>query len=149
MLRVANLFAAASAALLILGLLLSHSLKARQMMSLHWPGSNTTYLIGCHVPCYGFAGMFAIFACTYAMSWIRLNAAIVEWHMWLSVFGVVMFGVGFALLAHIATGGEIQQPSQRGLLAAGSGLVLGPATFAVGQVLFIVALIRAFAASRH
>ena len=67
MVRAANLFAAASIALLIVGLVLSNFIEKTQAMSVRWPGSNTGYVIDFQVPCYGLAGLFAIFACSYAL----------------------------------------------------------------------------------
>jgi hypothetical protein len=149
MVRATNLFAAASATLLILGLVLSNFLATREGMSVSWPGSSTGYIIGYHVPCYGLAGLFAIFACLYALYWIRLNQAIVDWHLWLSLLGVAMFGIAFALFDHVAAESPVPAPSQGILAIILGGLVVGPLIFVVAQLLFIVAFIRSIATPHH
>ena len=148
MVRATNLFAAASVTLLILGLVLSNFL-ATQHMSVRWPGSSTRHIIGYHVPCYGLAGLFAIFAFSYALHWIRLNQAIVDWHVWLSLLGVAMFGIAFALFAHVATESPVRGPSQGVLLTILGGLVVGPTIFVIGQLLLIIAYIRSISTRHH
>ena len=119
-------------------------------MSLRWPGSHSGYIIGTHVPCYGLAGLFAIFACFYGIGWIPLSKAIVAWHLWLSFSGVAMFVIGFALLARVASeGGAAPHPGRETLLAIAGGMLLGPATFFAGQVLLMIALLARFAAQHH
>lgn len=149
MVRATNLFAAASATLLILGLILSNLLAARQRMKVSWPGSSTGYIIGFHVPCYGLAGLFAIFAFSYALRWIRVNQAIVDWHLWLSLLGVAMFGIAFVLFGQVAAESPIREPSQGTLLTTLGGLIVGPAIFVVGQLLLVIALIRSIAIPHH
>jgi len=147
--RAANLFAGASAALVILGLLLSKFFATRQLMSVTWPGSKATHVIGCEVPCYGLAGLFALFACAYALSWIRLSEAIMAWHLWMSLSGVALFGLGFALLGHVAARNAVRGPSQGALLAVAIGMFVGPMFFLAGQLIFVVALIRVSAGPRY
>ena len=149
MLRAANLFAAASVTLLILGLLLSNAFKKPQLMSLTWPGSHTGYIIGCEVPCYGMAALFAVFACSYAVRWIRLSDAMVGWHLWLTLSGTVLFGFGFALLARVAAEGAGSQAGRGTLLAIAVGLLAGPAVFVVCQIILLSALIGTVVAQRH
>lgn len=145
MVRATNLFAAASATLLILGLVLSNFLANRQAMSVRWPGSHMGHVIGYHVPCYGMAALFAIFACSYSLHWIRVNQAIMGWHLWLSLLGVAMFGTAFALFGHVASESPVREPSQGVLLAILSGLVVGPTLFLVGQLVLAIACIRSIA----
>jgi hypothetical protein len=149
MVRAVNLFAAASVALLIVGLVLSNFFEKTQQMSVRWPGSHTGYGIGCQVPCYGLAGLFAFLACFYALGWIRLSEAMVDWHLWLSLTGVAMFGFGFALLARVAAEGAAPQPGQRTLLVIAAGMYIGPAMFVAGQLLLMIALLVRFAAPHH
>lgn len=148
MVRATNLFAAASATLLILGLILSNFVSKRGM-SITWPGSNTLHVIGLHVPCYGLAGLFAIFAFSYALRWIPANQAIIDWHLWLSFSGVVMFGTAFALFSSHAIENPVREPSQWALLSILGGLILGPTTFVVGQLLLLIASIRSIAIPHH
>jgi hypothetical protein len=149
MVRAVNLFAAASVALLIVGLVLSNFFEKTQLMSVRWPGSHSGYIIGCNVPCYGLAGLFAIFACFYALGWIRLSEAMVDWHLWLSLTGVAMFGFGFTLLCRVAVEGAAPQPGQRTLLVIAAGMFVGPAVFVAGQLLFMIALLVRFAVQHH
>ena len=81
-------------------------------MGVKWPGSHMGYIIGLQVPFYGLAGLFAIFACSYALGWLRLSEAMINWHLWLSLSGVAMFGFGFALLAYIGAENPASQPGQ-------------------------------------
>jgi hypothetical protein len=148
MVRATNLFAAASATLLILGLILSNFFPTRGM-SVWWPGSSMGRIIGFQIPCYGLAGLFAIFAFSYALRWIRVNEAIVDWHLWLSLSGVAMFGLGFALLARVAGEGAAPHPGQATLLVIAGGMLLDPATFAGGQLLLMIGLLARFAAQHH
>jgi hypothetical protein len=149
MVRATNLFAAASVALLVSGLVLSNFFEKAAKMSVWWPGSHTGYIIGCQVPCYGLAGLFAIFACFYAVGWIRLGEALADWHLWLSLSGVAMFVLGFALLAGVAGDGAAPQPEQGTLLVIAGGMLLGPATFVAGQLLLMIALLARFAAQHR
>ncbi|MGA7317308.1 MAG: hypothetical protein WBX22_25425 [Silvibacterium sp.] len=149
MVRAANLFAAASVTLLIVGLVLSNLVKKPQHMSVIWPGSHTGYIIGCEVPCYGLAGLFAVFAFSYTLRWIRMSETMVDWHLGLSLFGAAMFGFGFALLTRVAAEGAGRQAGQWTLLTIAAGLLAGPAIFVVGQLVLLVAMIGAYAAQRH
>ena len=152
MVRTANLFAGASVALLVSGLVLSIFFEKATPLSVRWPGSHTGYIIGCQVPCYGLAGLFAIFGCFYAVGWIRLGEALAGWHLWLSLSGVAMFVLGFALLARVegdrAAGADLQ-PEQGTLLVIAGGMLLGPAIFVAGQLFLMIALLARFAAQRH
>ena len=98
-------------------------------------------LVGYQVPCYGLAGLFAIFAGFYALDWIRLSEATVDWHLWLSLIGVAMFGFAFALFARIAATDAGQQAGQGTLFIVAAGLLAGPVVFVVGQFLLVLALI--------
>jgi len=118
-------------------------------MSLRWPGSHSGYIIGTHVPCYGLAGLFAIFACSYAVGWIRLGEAMANWHFWLSLSGVAMFGLGFALFARIAAQSAVPYPGQGMLLVIAGGMFIGPATFVAGQLLLMITLLIRFTADHH
>jgi hypothetical protein len=149
MVRATNLFAVASVALLVSGLVLSNFFEKAANMSVRWPGSHTGYIIGCQVPCYGLAALFAIFGCFYAVGWIRLGEALAGWHLWLSLSGVAMFVFGFALLARVAGEGAAPQSGQGTLLVIAGGMLLGPAIFAAGQLLLIIALLARFAAQHH
>lgn len=147
MARASNLFAAASFTLLIVGLVLSNFSKKSQM-SVSWPGSHTGYIIGYQVPCYGLPGLFAIFACSYALRWIRLSEGAVNWHLWLSLAGVGMLGFALALFARVAAEGAGHQAGQGTLLAIAAGLFAGPAAFILGQFVLLLATIHTFVA-RH
>ena len=149
MVRTSTLFAAASGALLIVGLVLSNFFGKTQLMYLRWPGSPTGYIIGSHVPCYGLAGLFAIFACSYAVGWFRMSEAMADWHLWLSLSGVALFGLGFALFARVAAQDAAAHPRQGTLLVIAGGMFLGPATFVAGQILLMTALLVRFAADHH
>lgn len=150
MIRATNVFAAASIALLVLGLVLSNFIEKTQAMTVGWPGSNTRYAIGFQVPCYGLAGLFAIFACSYALGRIQLSAAIVDWHLWLSLSGVAMFGFGFGLLfAHLGAENSAPQPGQGTLIVIAVGMIIGPVSFVAGQLLLMIALLVHFAAPHH
>jgi hypothetical protein len=140
MVRAGNLFAAASIVLLVFGLVLSNFFEKTSSMTVTLPSS--TYAVGYQVPCYGLAGLFAIFACFYALNWIRLSEAAVDWHLWLSLIGVAIFGFAFALFAGIAATDARQQAGQGTLLVVAAGLLAGPAVFVVGQFLLVLALIR-------
>ena len=144
-----NLFAAASVALLIGGLVLSNFFEKEANMSVSWPGAHAGYIIGCQVPCYGLAGMFAIFACSYAVGWLRLGEATIGWHLWLSLSGVAVFGLAFALLGRVAGQGAAPPPGQSTLLVIAGGMFFGPAIFCAGQLLLIIALLARFAAQHH
>ncbi|HKO11024.1 MAG TPA: hypothetical protein VJV22_03590 [Acidobacteriaceae bacterium] len=147
MIRAENLFAGAAITLLILGLVLPNILKTTQHMTVTWPGS--TFMIGYQVPCFGLAALFAAFACSYALRWIRLSAATADWHLWLSLSGVAIFGFGFALFARIAVDGAGRQSGQGALLAIAAGLLVGPAVFVAGQLVFLAAMIRSFIGQRR
>ena len=149
MIRATNVFAAASVGLLVLGLVLSNFIGKTQVMSVRWPSSNTGYVIGFQVPCYGLAGEFAIFACAYALGWIRLSASMVDWHVWLSLSGAAMFGLCFGLLAHIGAEYAAPQPGQGTLIVIAVGMIIGPVSFVAGQLLLIIALVVHFAAPHH
>jgi hypothetical protein len=149
MIRAVNLFAAASATLLILGLILSNFFETRELMSVSWPRSHAGYIIGCHVPCYGLAGLFAVFAFLHALKWIRVSGTIVDWHLWLTLLGVAIFGIGFALFAQVSAASPVHKPSQVALLTVAAGLIVGPAIFVVGQLLLVIAFIRGFAAQHQ
>ena len=149
MARAANLFASASVTLLIAGLILSNCFSRPRLMAVHLPGSHTAYGIGCEVPCYGMAGLFAIFACSHALGWIRLSEAMVDCHLWLSLSGVAVFGFGFALFARVAAEGASPKPGQATLLVIAAGMLLGPIAFVAGQLLLTIALLVRFAAAHH
>lgn len=149
MVRAANLFATASVTLLIAGLILSNCFEKPRLMSMHLPGSYTAYAIGCEVPCYGIAGLFAVFACSHALGWIRLSEAMVDWHLWLSLSGVAVFGFGFALFARVAAEGAAPKPRQATLFVIASGMLLGPIAFVAGQLPLMIALRVRFAAANH
>ena len=149
MIRATNVFAAASVALLVLGLALSNVFAKTQGMSVRWPGSNMGYVIGYQVPCYGLAGLFAICACFYAWGFIQLSDAIVDWHLWLSLSGVAMFGFGFAMLARIGAENPAPQPGQGTLLVVALGIIIGPVCFVAGQLLLMIALVFHLTALRH
>ena len=149
MVRAANLFVAASVTLLIVGLVLSNSFKKPPLMSVSWPGSHTGYIIGCEVPCYGLAALFAVFACSYAVRWIRLSDATAGWHLWLSLSGTAIFGFGFALFARVAAEGAGRQAGRGTLLGIAVGLLAGPAVFVVGQLILLVAITSTIGAQRH
>lgn len=146
MVRATNLFAAASVALLISGLVLANFFAKTTAMAIRWPGSQTAYGIGYHVPCYGLAGLFAVFACFYAVGRIQLGEAFVDWHLGLSLAGVVLFGVGFALFALLAAKHSAEQPGQLTLLISVGGMLLGPLVFLAGQLLFVIAFLTRLAA---
>lgn len=149
MVRTANLFAVASTVLLISGLVLGTLFEKTQSMAVTWPGSHTRYAVGYQVPCFGLAGLFAIFACSYALHWIPLSKVTADWHLWLSLLGVIVFGFGFLLLAHVAATGATRQPTQAILFTIAAGLIVGPALFVVGQLVFVIALIGRFALPSH
>ncbi len=118
-------------------------------MGFTWPGARMGYVVGCQVPCYGLAGIFAIFACFYALNSIRLSEATVDWHLWLSLSGVTLFCFGYALLARIGAEGTAQQTGQGILFTVAAGMLVGPAVFVVGQFVFVISLIYRFAFLRH
>jgi len=149
MIRATNAFAAASVALLVLGLVLANFIDKTKGMFVRWPGSSTSYGIGFQVPCYGLAGLFAIFACSYALGRIQLSAAIVDWHLWLSLSGVAMFGLGFGLFAHLGAENSTSQPGQGALLVSAVGMIIGPVIFLAGQLMMMVALVVHLTAQRH
>lgn len=147
--RASNLFAVASGALILLGLMLSEFFPKVSSMGFRWPGARLGHVVGCQVPCYGLAGVFAIFACFYALSSTRLSEATVEWHLWLSLSGVVMFGFGYALLARIGAVGTAPQAGQGSLFTIAAGMLVGPVVFVVGQFIFVISLVQRFALLRH
>ena len=149
MVRATNLFAAASVALLIGGLVLANFSAKTTAFSVGWPGSQMRYGIDYHVPCYGLAGLFAIFACFYALGRIRLGEGFIGWHLWLSLSGVAMFGVGFALFALVTDENAAAKPGQLTLLISAGGMLLGPVTFLAGQLLFVIALLTTIAAQHR
>jgi succinate dehydrogenase hydrophobic anchor subunit len=95
------------------------------------------------------AGLFAAFACLYALNYIPFNEATVEWHLWLSLVGAALFGLGFTLFAMLTPENTVREPSHGALVAAATGLFVGPALFTATQLLFVMALIHGVLAMRH
>ena len=138
--RTHNLFAVASVILLILGLLFS---VKYQSFSLTLTGPKSTYAIGYNVPCYGLAGLFALYACSYAAGWIALSKFASDWHLCLSISGVALFGLTFAFFGHISAQ-NLSTPSQLTLWTIVIGFLAGLMTFLIGQIIFAVAIARAW-----
>jgi hypothetical protein len=92
------------------------------------------------------AGLFAAFACLYSLNYIAFNKATVEWHLWLSLSGAALFGLGFTLFAMLTPENTVREPSHGALVAAATGLFVGPALFAASQLLFVMALVHGFLA---
>ena len=151
--RSEHLFAIASAALLISGLLLTRTVGTQNGMSISWPGSSTTFGIDLWVPCYGIAALFGAFACVYAIPYWRLSTALAPWHFWLSLTGVLLFAVGFTMLGIVASeslgGAAPPEPSKVALAVTAIGLLVGPVVFLSGQLIFVLSLMRAVAGIRH
>ena len=147
--RAANLFALASIVLLALGVIFSNFVKGSHSMTIALP--RTQFAVSYEVPCYGVAALFALFACTYALGLISLNKSIINWHLWLSLSGVVLFGLGFALLNPMAEAAPAApaQPPQAMLFIVGVGIFFGPIAFIAGQLLLAIALMVHFVVRHH
>lgn len=148
--RTGQFFAITSLMLLILGLSLASFLRSSTERSVGWPWSRMDYGIPLDAPCYAVAALFALFAGLYTISNIPFAKGVSQWHFWLSFTGVLLFAIGYGMLAALGSR-ELQhhETSQGSMAVAAFGLVFGPVAFIVGQLLFVVGLVRAVLETRR
>jgi hypothetical protein len=102
------------------------------------------YGIPLYASCYTVAALFALFAGLYTISYTPFAKSVSQWHFWLSFTGVLLFAIGYGML--FALGSRYLQnhhASRSSMALTAFGLVFGPAAFVIGQLLFIVGLLRA------
>lgn len=137
--RVENLCAITSIVLLVTGILLKY-LGPDFGWSLSW--AHTGYAFSWHMPCYGVAVLFTLFAFLYSIAYIPFDQRIAQWHFWLSLGCVVLFALGAVIFYVTAQGGTTPKLGLAGTAFALSVIASIP-IFMLTQLLFAVELVRA------
>jgi hypothetical protein len=143
--RVASLFAIVGLLTVALGLFTTR-LKPFGVTITH---GNSAYGFSVQFVLYGIAALFCVFTCLNSAGYIPFDKTSVQWHFWLSTFGVVLFIAGFAWLY---SAGQRPESSPnlgiKGTIMAVSYLSSIP-IFLIAQAWFAVASVRALLRMRH
>jgi hypothetical protein len=142
--RVENLCVITGIVLLVTGILLKY-VGPDFGWSLSW--AHTGYGFSWHMPCYGLAVLFTLFAFLYSIVYIPFDKTVAQWHFWLSLGCVVLCVLGVVIFSLATRGGTTPKLGVAGT-AFGMSVIAGIPIFLATQLLFVIQLVRALVKMR-
>jgi hypothetical protein len=97
-LRIQNLFAMTSLALLAGGIFASMMSSGFTLIL----GQRRGFGLGYQVPLFGIAALFSVFAFLYSIGYIPFSPTMAKWHFWLSLVGVALCIAGAVIFRFAA-----------------------------------------------
>lgn len=149
--RTATLFAIASVALLVTGLLMPDAVPHAGIVVPRphiTAGHPSVVAYPLRVSCYCLATLFAVFAFAHSIAFIPYSRGLTHWHFWLSLGCVVWLAVGYTALGIVGSRQTSSQPfGPFATVLAFSFLATVP-VFVATQLWFVIDLIRALLTMR-
>jgi hypothetical protein len=136
-LRVQNLFAMTSLALLTGGIFASMVSSGFAVIV----GQRQAFGLRLQVPLFGIATLFSLFAFLYSIGYIPFSPTMAKWHFWLSLVGVALCITGGAIFRFGAE--NAKEPWTWGVNSIAFSVIAGLLTFLSVQVWFAFDLARA------
>jgi len=146
MTRPAELFAAAAIALFAIGLALPRFSTVRSF-SISVNVHRIAYAVPLQTVLFGCAALFGVFAFIYSLWMVRITPSAGIWHFWLSTVSILLFGVGFVVIATLPKPAPASVGGAR--TAAMWGSVLALPVFLLAQVVFLTSLILGIIRGNH